>query len=138
MGLDVFVGTLTRCYSGDWELIAQQAAKEIGLTLNVIRQHNPPDAVRDPDQIRPSVLAWRESLSTALADSIATPLDWDESQMAPYFTDKPTWDCYSDLVLWAAYDEQRQLCRPESHVNGWSKEVAARLDATWHRTRRTV
>lgn len=129
MGLDVFVGTLTRYYSGDWELIAQQAAKEMGLNLEVIRQHNPPDAIRDPDQIRPTVLAWRESLSVALADRIAQPLDWDESQAAPYFTDKPTWDCYSDLVLWAAYDEQRKLRRPERHMDDWSKDPAYRLSA---------
>jgi len=129
VGLDVFVGSLTRYYSGDWELIAQQAAKEMGLNLEVIRQHNPPDAIRDPDQIRPAVLAWRESLSAALADRIAQPLDWDERQTAPYFTDKPTWDCYSDLVLWAAYDQQRQLRRPERHVQDWSKDPAYRLSA---------
>jgi hypothetical protein len=127
--LDVYVGSLTRYYAGDWELIAQQAAKELGLPIEVIRQNDPPDAVRDPEQIRPTVLAWRESLSVALADQLAAPLDWDERAEAPYFTDKPTWDCHSDLVLWAAYDEQRQLRLPEEHVDDWSQDPAYRLSA---------
>lgn len=87
MGLDVFVGTLTRYCSGDWELIAQQAAREMGLNLQVARQHNPPDAIRDLDQIRPTVLAWRDSLSAARADRLSQPLIRDESQTAPYFTE---------------------------------------------------
>jgi hypothetical protein len=35
MGLDVYVGSLTRYYAGDWELIAQQAAREIGVPLQI-------------------------------------------------------------------------------------------------------
>jgi hypothetical protein len=51
-----------------------------------------------------------------LRESLTKPLDWNESQEAPYFTDKPTWDCYADLMLWAAYNEQPQLSRPIHHV----------------------
>lgn len=127
MGLDVYVGSLTRYHAGDWELVAQQAAREIGLPIQVIRQHDPPDVIRDPDQIRPAVLGWRESLTAALADHLTSPLEWDERQEAPYFTDKPTWDCYSDLMLWAAYDEQRQLRRPADHIEDWSKDPAYRV-----------
>lgn len=129
MGLDVYVGSLTRYYAGDWELVAQQAARELGLPLSVIRQNEPLDAVRDPEQIRPAVMAWRESLSVSLAHQLAMPFDWDEREEAPYFTDKPTWDCYSDLVLWAAYEEQRQIRPPEGHVDDWSKDPAYRLSS---------
>ena len=129
VGLDVYVGSLTRYHTGNWELVAQQAAKEIGLPIQVIHQNDPTDAVRDPEQIRPTVLAWRESLSVALADQLPTPLDWDEREETPYFTDKPTWDCYSDLVLWAAYDEQRQLHPPEEHIDDWSEDPAYRLSS---------
>src|SRR5579872_6323008 len=93
VGLDIYVGSLTRYYSGDWEMVAQKAARELGLELTVVRAHDPEDAIRDPEAIRPVVLAWREQLSEALAESITDKLDWDESQEAPYFTDKPTWDC---------------------------------------------
>lgn len=36
MGLDVYVGTLTRYYSGDWELITQRVGRELGLTVEVV------------------------------------------------------------------------------------------------------
>jgi hypothetical protein len=54
-------------------------------------------------------------------------LDWTEDSKAPYFTDKPTWDCYADLLLWAAYDEQPQLARPYDHVEEWSKNAGYKL-----------
>lgn len=116
MGLDIYVGSLTRYYAGDWELITQKAAKEMGLDLQVIRAHDPDDAIRDPEQIRSTVLTWRNNLTVALGKSLSKPLDWDEGPEAPYFTDKPTWDCYSDLVPWAAYDEHDKLTRPYDSV----------------------
>jgi hypothetical protein len=101
----------------------------MGLELQVIRSHDPPDAIRDVEQIRPAVLAWRDSLSAALADRLTVPLDWDEGAEAPYFTDKPTWDCYSDLLMWGAYDEQPHLQRPKPHISAWSDDPAYRLSS---------
>lgn len=100
----------------------------MGLSIQVIRQHaDAPDALRDPEQIRPIVVDWRESLSASLQQHLASPLDWEETADAPYFTDKPTWDCYSDLILWAAYDEQRHLSRPTQHIQDWSEDPAYRI-----------
>jgi len=115
---------MTRYLSGDWELVAQRAARELGLELTVIREHTAEGAIRNPEQIQPVVLAWREGLSQALRESLKEPLDWNEDYRAPYFTDKPTWDCYGDLMLWAAYDEQSQLARPSEHVAEWSADAA--------------
>jgi len=68
MGLDVYVGSLTRYYAGDWELIAQQAARDIGVPLRVVRaQADPSDSIRDPDAIRPVVKQWRDQLSASLS-----------------------------------------------------------------------
>ena len=80
MGLDIYVGTLTRYYAQEWESIAQQAAREMGVQFEMIRQHDPPDAISDPEQIRPAVFAWREALSQRLAEgnSAEHSLDWDE------------------------------------------------------------
>src|SRR5882724_8801386 len=93
------------------ELIAQQAAREMGLPLQVVRTHDPVDAIRNPDTIRPIVIEWRDRLSKSLSELLSTALDWNEEADAPYFTDKPAWDCYSDLVLWAAYSEHAELVR---------------------------
>ncbi len=127
MGLDIYVGSLTRYYAGDWELVSQKLAHEMGIPVQVVRQNDPSDAIRDPDQIRPIVIAWRDGLSASLADHGVPPLDWDEGPTAPYFTDKPTWDCYSDLILWAAYNEHRDLCRPIEHIDDWTTDPAYRL-----------
>jgi hypothetical protein len=50
LGLDIYVGSFTRYYSGDWELVAARVAREIGATFEVVRQHDPPDAIRDPEE----------------------------------------------------------------------------------------
>jgi len=124
MGLDVYVGTLTRYYSGDWELTTQKVAREIGLELAVVRQHDPEDAIRDPGEIFPTVVAWRDSLNQSLVAELDQPLDWNEDTASPYFTDKPAWDCYGSLLLWAAYAENPQLPRPTSFVEDWGEDPA--------------
>jgi hypothetical protein len=112
LGLDIYVGSFTRYYAGEWELVAAQVARELGADFQVIRQHNPPDAIRDPEEIRPIILDWRKNLSDALEGSLPEPLDWSEEPGAPYFTDKPAWNGYQGLVLWAAYQEHPELDRP--------------------------
>lgn len=68
MGLDVYVGSLTRYYAGDWELITQKAAREAGVPLRIVRlKDDPADAIRDPDTLRPVIKQWRDQLSESLA-----------------------------------------------------------------------
>ena len=127
MGLDVYVGSLSRYYSQDWETVVQRAGREGGVPVEVIGQQGLKDEGADPATIREAVLAWRAQLAEALADSLEEPLDWREDLDAPYFTDKPAWDCYSALLLWAAYAEHPELERPEGCVEDWSTDQAYRL-----------
>ena len=46
-------------------------------------------------------MVWREALSQSLGDNVSEPLDWDESNLAPYFSGQPGWDGFGSLVLWA-------------------------------------
>jgi hypothetical protein len=118
MGLDVYVGSLTRYYTGQWQTIIQQAAEQKGEKVEIVytnRPAVPPDAAPP----RPSwaeapqtVEAWRQFLSEQLEDHIQAPLEWDESEAAPYFTDKPGWDGFLALKLWAAYSDNPKLARP--------------------------
>ena len=124
MGLDVYVGSLTRYYSGEWETIVQRISRENNLKFQTIRQHDPEGSIKDPNIIRPVVLQWRESLSAGLDDNISSPLEWDESPVAPYFTDKPTWDCYASLLLWAAYSEHADMQTPEACIEKWDEDEA--------------
>jgi hypothetical protein len=125
MGLDIYCGSLTRYIAGDWELVTQKAAREQGVAFKLVRKNEPSeDTIRDPEVIRPLVTAWRSGLSQALGANLTAPLDWDESAAAPYFTDKPAWDMYAALVLWAAYEEQPQFKRPVVHAGKWSEDPA--------------
>jgi hypothetical protein len=113
MALHIYVGSLTRYYAGDWENVIQKQAREAG--------NAPPapaadeDALRDPGEIRPIVLEWRQGIAAALKESITDPFDWDESD-APYSTDQITRDALWALRLWAAYTEHPELPRPTAPV----------------------
>ena len=124
MGLDVYVGSLTRYYAGDWETIVQKHGREQGYQVMVVRPNMPADADKETGRIRSAVLLWRHHLSQGLGADIRRPLDWDESDTAPYFTDKPAWDCYASLLLWAAYAEHPDLVRPLECIEDYSTDPA--------------
>ena len=118
MGLDVYVGSLARYYTGNWE------TKEAGIEVQVDRHGDSRDAIRNPLEVNRLVCEWRDHLSEELKSHLAAPVDWDERPDAPYFTDKPAWDCYSNLLLWAAYQEHPELPRPEKTVEDLRKDPA--------------
>jgi hypothetical protein len=135
MGLDLYVGPLTRYYAGDWETIVQQAGREAGMEVIVLRGGEPGDSDEEFDEIHSTVLAWRDALARELRESAGVELDWREDPDAPYFTDKPTWDCYSSLLLWAAYEEHPELARPAEHVEDWGKDRAFQANYESRNTR---
>jgi len=117
MALDVYVGSLTRYYTGDWENVAERAGRTRGAGTPVGRQ-------RDAASVRPAVLAWREALAASLGDHVVLLPDWNESADAPLFTGRPGWDGFGSLVLWAAYAEHPALRRPNSLPEGWDDDPA--------------
>ena len=117
MALDVYVGSLTRYYAGDWENVAERAAG----TRHGGRQAARP---RDAASMRPAVLAWREALAASLGSTVVIAWDWDESAEAPHFTGRPGWDGFGSLVLWAAYAEHPALRRPDSLPEEWDDDPA--------------
>jgi hypothetical protein len=108
VGLDVYVGSLTRYLTGDWELVTETQARELGIPIRVERLNEPEDAIRDPDVVRDAVLDWRNTLSAALGK----PLEWREDDVAPYFTDKPDWRGIVGLHMLAAHVEHPELELP--------------------------
>ena len=132
MGLDVFVGPLSRYYTGDWETVVQQMGRQTGMPITVIRpkaatpsflsrlvaaltRRNP-----TPDSAQ-RVTAWAASLTQYSPE--ATTFAWSDSPSAPYFTDKPAWDCYGALMLWAAYDELKPSDRLAS-AKHWDRDAS--------------
>lgn len=107
MGLDVYVGPLCRYYAGDWETIVQRLAREQGIPVKIVHATDPGQRP-STDDARSAVLTWRDSLAKAVAGAGIVLLDWDESVDAECHTDKPNWDCYTDLLLFAAREEHPQ------------------------------
>src|SRR5215207_333720 len=107
MGLDVYVGSLTRYYTEGPADVVERIARHQAMAVT--------DGQDAEEVIRAAVLRWRENLSRWLGDRLARPLDWDESSPAPCVTDKPGWDGYGGALLLAAHDEHPGLPpRPSS------------------------
>ena len=124
MGLDIYVGTLSRYYSGNWETIIQQISREQGMEVQVVRSNESQSASTNQAEIHNLILSWRRKLSTNFQNKTFIQFDWDESAESPYFTDKPTWDSYWGLLLWAAYAEHPNLKPPAYLPNDLSEDPA--------------
>ena len=128
MGLDVYAGTLTRYYSGDWETARARRAREAGaqgMTVRVDEGGAREEEKEDPDEVHRTVLAWREALNEAILPAPDDPkLDWDEGADRPYFTDKPDWDGYAALMLHAAHAIRPDIDRPTQVPDDWREDEA--------------
>jgi len=140
MALDVYVGSLTRYYAGDWESIADKKgrrtrpARTKGARTRGARAGSEPGT--ESERIRKAVLAWRDGMQRALRQHLAEALDWPETADAPWFTGRPGWDGFGSLVLWAAYAEQPGLRRPAALPEEWDDDPAlVRSNADGFRSR---
>ncbi len=123
MALDVYAGSLTRYYAGAWENPVERGLRGQGAAQH-LQSITPADATKSQDRIRPRVIAWRAALARALGDRLAGPVEWDESEVAPWFTRRLGWDGFGSLVLWAAYAEHPALRLPETLPEEWDHDVA--------------
>ncbi|MGN6182279.1 MAG: hypothetical protein ACTHQM_01350, partial [Thermoanaerobaculia bacterium] len=132
MGLDVYVGSLTRYYLGEWETIVQRIAREQGLQVRIVRrnQRKPSLITRLVDRLTgrtsPAAAAkaidrWRHALG--VASGLGENFTWNESLEYEYFTDKPAWDCYGGLLLWACYEHLPKATRAKV-AGEWGNEPA--------------
>lgn len=105
MGLDIYVGSLSRYLSGDWKTVAAQAAEAEGIAFVTV---GPDRASLDPSELVPVVVEWQEAVAAALGG--VEP--WDDNPNAPYATDQPHWLGYGGLALLAAHAERPDLVGP--------------------------
>ena len=125
MGLDVYVGPLSRYYTGQWETIIQQYARQTGMDVQVVR---PPSSSRTfiprlIERLRPKGSIFRDlgRWQADLTKITGIPVRWDDTFDREYFTDKPAWDCYGALLMWAAYHEHGATNYPASAEN-WHED----------------
>lgn len=105
MGLDLYVGPLTRYHLGNWQTIMQQIGAQNGYDVRIVRAHEEEETETDPAVVYDAVRDWQQWLGEALG----SPAAWLESATQPYWTDKPDWDGFGAVILLAAYDERPDL-----------------------------
>jgi hypothetical protein len=136
MALDVYVGSLTRYYTGNWASVVDRTARERTKRPQLGLPRGIGEPKQEGERILASVLAWRRTLDAALAPHLAEPLAWDETLEAPWFTGRPGWDGFGALALWAAYAEQPALRRPTALPKNWDDDAAlVRSNAEGFRSR---
>ena len=116
MGLDRFVGSLTRYYTEGPADVVERIARHQGMAVA--------DGQEAEEVIRAAVLRWRENLSRWLGGRLARPLDRDESSPAPASPNKPGWDGYGGALLLAAHDEHPELPPPAVVSADWPDDLA--------------
>lgn len=123
LGLDIYVGTLTRYYIGDWDAAVAPGGRSPAEETMLVRIGDNGHETPDPVEVREDILQWREWMNQEV-DLLDGVLDWPEERDVPYYTDKPTWQAWGALQLWAAYEEHRGLERPASMPEAWVDDPA--------------
>jgi hypothetical protein len=121
MALDVYVGTLTRYYTHDWENVVQRQAREQRMKYTLISPDGPVDKLprADPAEVSNAIARWQQALTQGLGSNLREPISWRETSDAPYFTDRPGYPGYAALVLWAAYADKRDVAVPSALPEDW-------------------
>ena len=150
VSLGIYVGSLTRYYAGDWETADPSQSQDPVGRYDIVHRGVAGPSADDWTRIRESVLAWRELLNRELSrptrgpvslanlqgyDALFSaertrllkrPLDWDESDKAAWFVERPDWESYVGVLLLAAYAEHPQLRPPTRIPSNWAEDPA------WH------
>jgi hypothetical protein len=124
VAFDVYVGPLARFYRRDWENAGQRWAKSQGITHEVIHVGGDTGAPPPADEMRRLVEGWGKALDRSLKPHGIETFAWDESDCAPYFTERPNWDGYSAMLTWAAHEEHPDLPLPVDLPDPWTDDPA--------------
>ncbi len=124
MALDLYCGTLTRYYAGNWKNMVQQIAEQNNQSVTVVRTQQNEDAITDPDTLKEIVDEWMFNVSEDYKQHLSEPISWMEDNVASYETDRPGWDTFGALLLWACYAEQPERKKPVQFVENWQEDEA--------------
>lgn len=105
MGLDIYTGTLTRYYARNWKGIVQQHAEENGMDFQLVRQHDSGEPLPDVSEIEAIAIEWQQNLADGLREHTGAEIKWPENNDDEYATDKPDWNGYGAVLLWAIYKD---------------------------------
>ena len=102
MGLDIYAGTLTRYYSGNWKLITQQIAEQEGMSFSIKTpegEYTPPTyTLEEIEDIQNNIQEWQVYLLESMPDEYKETM-WNENSGKGYFTDKPGYEAWTALCI---------------------------------------
>lgn len=106
MGLDIYAGTLTRYYTDNWKSATQQWAEANGLSFSRITPQGE-QAHKESQLSTPEIQEIMENWQSQILAALTSPerpayAPWTEDNVSPYYTDKPDWDAFGALLLYAA------------------------------------
>ena len=73
-------------------------------------------------EVHDVVNAWRSAINEGLTPHGVKALEWSEADDTEYFTDRPGWEGYGGLLLWAAYAERPNEEPPFEFPQSWSDD----------------
>ncbi|HZV01280.1 MAG TPA: hypothetical protein VFF73_31500 [Planctomycetota bacterium] len=114
MGLDLYAGTMTRYYSGEWLITTQRLLQGSGVSVGVHYASGTSPWLKAVEAAA-RVENFRRQLSERWGSKFpcfAEPPSWNEDSSTPYTTEKPDHDGVRSLVLVAAYLARPELTRP--------------------------
>jgi hypothetical protein len=119
MIVDLFVGTLTRYYSEQW-----QNSRTRGGADSPFNTPKDPNAVNDPVELQGIVTQWREDASNKLKEHLSEPLAWQEGMLPPYQVGDVGFHGYGGVILLTAYTSTGLLPRPTDFQKTWNGDPA--------------
>jgi hypothetical protein len=133
MFVDLFVGTLTRYYSEQWE----NSATRTGIR-SPFGPKKSKTAVTDPVELQGIIAEWQEQASAKLKEHLKQPLMWQEGMLQPHFVGELGLAGYGGALLLTAYTNNAHLPRPVAYMKTWEGDPAVdacmkaeRKDALW-------
>ena len=133
MIVELFVGTLTRYYSEQWQNGRTRTGHRSPFGAPKGR-----DAVDDPVELQGIIAEWLENASFKLKEHLKEPLSWQEGMLPPYFVGEMGMAGYGGAILLAAYTNHAHLPRPVTYMATWQGDPAIeaslkaeKKDALW-------
>lgn len=115
MGLDIYAGTFTRYYAQNWKTITQQWAEENGYSFTriIANDEGNDEEKLSPAEIQEDMENYRNQIISAITPK-GQPLyaPWVEDNEKPYYTEKPDWDAFGALLIYAAAHKLGQPLPP--------------------------
>lgn len=119
MLIELYVGTLTRYYSEQWE---NARTRERG--GSPFTGPSNPVSVTDPVELQGVIAEWREKATEKLKEHLPDPLAWQEGMLPPYEVADITFQGYGGAIMLAAYTVTGHLPRPTTYQKSWDKDPA--------------